>query len=88
VSAPSQDLTSDTYEHHKYAHAKKVTLSLYVKGERFEITVKDDRRGFDRVARARKGRGINNIAKRAAEMGGSATITGEHVTFITIKITQ
>jgi signal transduction histidine kinase len=50
------------------------------------VTIQDDGQGFDTTASAGKGRGMNNMAVRAAEMGGSVTITGGKGTCITIRI--
>jgi PAS domain S-box-containing protein len=70
----------------KHARAGKVTVGLLVMRDSLVVTVQDDGQGFDTTASAGKGRGMNNMAVRAAEMGGSVTITGGKGTCITLRI--
>ncbi|MEA1787361.1 tetratricopeptide repeat protein [Arenibacter sp. GZD96] len=54
----------------KYARAKNISISFYVRTSILYVTIADDGRGFD-VARAKRGIGMKNISSRIKKMGGS-----------------
>jgi signal transduction histidine kinase len=58
----------------KHAQATHVHVVLSWQPEAFILEVRDDGRGFDRQATA-AGHGLTNLSQRAAEAGGSATVT-------------
>lgn len=70
----------------KHAKATRVTVSLRVAQERLVFTVRDDGQGCDAPAINGKGRGVNNMKVRAAELGGSVTITAEGGTCVSLEI--
>jgi signal transduction histidine kinase len=55
----------------RHGEAKKVLITLTQAAERGVLTVKDDGRGFDPAAVTGQGSGLQNLASRAREMGGT-----------------
>ncbi len=70
----------------KHANAKKVKVTLLVSRGFLDLAVRDDGQGFDKIARAGKGRGMTHMTARAASIGGSVTITLDRGTCVAIKI--
>jgi len=62
----------------KHARAKKVSVTLWVAGDRALLEVEDDGRGFD-VSKVRLtlGHGLSNIQTRARNVGGDVEMTSE-----------
>jgi signal transduction histidine kinase len=58
----------------KYANCSKVTIALRYKASIMSLSINDDGAGFV-VAEAESGNGLNNMQKRAANLGGSLVIT-------------
>ena len=58
----------------KHAHAAHVNVTLSFEAGAVTMVVEDDGTGFD-VERVRRGHGLNNMEHRAAELGGTHTIT-------------
>jgi len=58
----------------KHSEAGRVGVKMALAGGRFSLTIQDDGRGFDPVGSGRGGRGIENMKKRAANIGGEAKI--------------
>ena len=57
----------------KHAEAKNVLIQLVREGERFNITVEDDGKGFD-INKVAHGAGLANIRARAAYLNGTVDI--------------
>lgn len=57
----------------RHSHATEVHIKLQSDAESIILTIEDNGTGFD-TAKTRKGMGLNNIASRAALMGGKANI--------------
>ena len=70
----------------KHSHAASVLVNLSVRADRIQLTVRDDGQGCDGAQLSSKGRGITNMRSRAAEMGGSATITNDGGTCVFVDI--
>jgi signal transduction histidine kinase len=79
ISRVAQEALSNVARH---ARARHVTVSLGTVDGRFVLTVKDDGSGFTMEGRP-PGMGMNNIAARAAEAGGTfevASVPGQGTT--------
>jgi signal transduction histidine kinase len=63
----------------KHAEASRLELRLRFLAQGFEAVVQDNGRGFDPAA-VRTGRGLANLRKRAAELGGEMSFAGENGT--------
>jgi signal transduction histidine kinase len=59
----------------KHAQASTISVRLHLEGDRLELEVKDDGRGFDPQERTGTGNGLANFRKRAEAAGGTVTIT-------------
>lgn len=70
----------------KHSKAKKVSASLHVSRKRVLLTVCDDGQGSGTTAFFGKGRGVANMTARAAEIGGTVTITSERGTCVSVQI--
>jgi signal transduction histidine kinase len=70
----------------KHAHAGMVAAELRVDRERLLLTVSDNGRGCEPAAISGKGRGVNNMKKRAAALGGSIAITSAQGTCVSLEI--
>jgi signal transduction histidine kinase len=71
----------------KHAQATHVTISVRADGERAELTVADDGRGFDREAvRDRGGLGLVGMRERAERLGGTLTVEAAPGTGTTIRL--
>jgi signal transduction histidine kinase len=55
----------------RHGEAKKVLITLALTDDQGVLTVRDDGRGFDPDKTAGQGSGLQNLASRAREMGGS-----------------
>jgi signal transduction histidine kinase len=58
----------------KHAHATEVQIRINITDEHINILISDNGIGFD-PRTARRGRGLNHLEKRAAELGGEFTVT-------------
>jgi signal transduction histidine kinase len=56
----------------RHAHASRVAVSLSVNPEGLRLEVRDDGVGFDPASTT--GRGLRNLAERAAELGGTCVV--------------
>jgi PAS domain S-box-containing protein len=70
----------------KHAKATKVTVTLRVDKDYLDLMIQDDGQGFKQSSLMSTGRGVGNMMARIAHMHGTATITGEGGTCITIKL--
>jgi signal transduction histidine kinase len=70
----------------KHSHAKRVWVDISVRTDRILLAVRDDGQGCDCAQLSSNGRGITNMRSRAAEMGGTATITGDAGTCVSVDI--
>lgn len=57
----------------KHAAASRVDVDLAWEPDGLQLTVRDDGQGFDPTT-VRRGHGLDNLAQRAAEVGGSASV--------------
>lgn len=53
----------------KYSEAKKIDISCSGKNRELQLMIKDEGKGFDQTNNG-KGNGLDNMSKRAAELGG------------------
>ena len=60
----------------KYASASKVQVSVEETDEYFQISILDDGKGFDRES-VPLGNGLNNMAKRARDIGAELSVASE-----------
>lgn len=60
----------------KYANAKTVVIALKEDDDNFQIVIKDDGVGFD-LASVDSGNGLNNMKKRAHEIGAEISIISQ-----------
>lgn len=70
----------------KHSRAKNVKAGLRVEKGSVILTVQDDGQGCGEAALRGNGRGVPNIKARAADIGGSAMVTGESGTRIVVEI--
>jgi len=70
----------------KHSQAKKVLVGMSVRNERILLTVRDDGRGCTAAELSGKGRGIDNVKSRTAEIGGFITITSGDGTCVSVEI--
>ena len=67
----------------KYSNCKNLDISIKLHNQQIEFSVKDDGQGFDKeqlktlAARSMSGSGLNNMKRRAEEMGGECDIKSE-----------
>ena len=67
----------------KYSNCKRLEISIRLLSQQIELTVNDDGQGFDQsqlktfAARSMSGNGLNNMKRRAGEMGGTCEIQSE-----------
>jgi two-component system sensor histidine kinase UhpB len=57
----------------KYSEAKKIDIASLYKNRELRLVIKDEGKGFDH-SKTRKGNGLDNMSKRAAELGGRLDI--------------
>ncbi len=57
----------------KHSEAKKVSICIAQREKEFLLTIRDDGSGFD-VDTVRRGNGLNNLQRRAAQVGGTVQI--------------
>ncbi len=57
----------------KYAEANTISVNIHNLNDTIKIEIKDDGKGFD-LTKVELGNGINNMKKRAEEIGGKLTI--------------
>ncbi len=60
----------------KYAEASQIDLHLNLKSRFLKMEISDNGKGFD-IDKIKKGNGLNNLEKRAKEIGGQITIKSE-----------
>ena len=71
----------------KYADAGKISIAVSRVGERIQVVVSDDGKGFD-VAQADTGNGLKNMKKRMGDIGGNFAIaSAEQGTTVTLTFT-
>jgi signal transduction histidine kinase len=63
----------------KYSEAQSISVILKIRGNRLELTVQDNGKGFDKTVEAQpsqslSGNGLQNMKMRAAEMKGDCSI--------------
>ena len=67
----------------KYSNCKNLDISVRLLNQQIEFTVRDDGQGFDKeqlktlAARSMSGNGLNNMKRRAEEMGGECDIKSQ-----------
>jgi signal transduction histidine kinase len=61
----------------RHGHAARVHLALRRQDGRAEFTIQDDGSGFDPAVQRIGGRGLNNLAERARELGAELTVLSE-----------
>jgi signal transduction histidine kinase len=60
----------------KYAEASQIDLHLNLKSRFLKMEISDDGKGFD-IDKIKRGNGLNNLEKRAKEIGGQIDIKSE-----------
>src|SRR5690606_32873647 len=60
----------------KYASADKIEVNISKEGKQYQIQVIDNGKGFD-LGAVEMGNGLNNMKKRAREIGGKLNITSD-----------
>ncbi len=71
----------------KYADARIVAVHLVIDATGLELNVQDDGHGFDAIAKAAAGHGLQNMRKRAASMGGAYTFSSnERGTVLNLRV--
>lgn len=70
----------------KHSKAKNVWVDFCVSRDRLHLDIRDDGQGFDHAIHSEKGRGVPNMKTRAAEIGGTVTITSGAGTCVSINI--
>jgi ligand-binding sensor domain-containing protein/two-component sensor histidine kinase len=60
----------------KYAEASKIDLHLNLKSRFLKMEISDNGKGFD-IDKIKRGNGLNNLEKRAKEIGGQIDIKSE-----------
>lgn len=61
----------------KYSNASMLDLTIRESGDQIEFSLTDNGKGFD-AATVKRGNGLNNMQKRADEIGGLFTIRSKH----------
>lgn len=67
----------------KYSNCRNLEISIHLLNQQIGLIVKDDGQGFDKdqlktlAARSMSGNGLNNMKRRAEEMGGTCDIQSE-----------
>lgn len=69
----------------KYAHCKKVTISLTYSQQKLLLSIEDDGIGFE-VAAADDGNGLNNMRKRSENLGGDFIIESKPGNGTTVRL--
>jgi signal transduction histidine kinase len=59
----------------RHADARRITLRLFRRGDRAELVVSDDGRGFDEETASMHGLGLRVMRERARELGGAVSVT-------------
>jgi signal transduction histidine kinase len=59
----------------KHAHAQSIRVATQLRGEHVAITISDDGVGFDTGTSNDVGRGLRNLQRRAADIGGEVDIS-------------
>lgn len=62
----------------KYAKGKAVTVKIYKYRRYLHMSIKDDGQGFNAATNGKSGNGLNNMQRRANELGGSLKIASDH----------
>ena len=60
----------------KYAEASQIDLHLNLKSRFLKMEISDNGKGFD-IDKIKRGNGLNNLEKRAKEIGGQIDIKSE-----------
>ena len=68
----------------KHAKAQSVAVTLNLKRNRLQLSIQDNGVGCEQNRRS--GRGLSNMRKRAAEVGGSVTVSSENGTHVLLAI--
>ncbi len=73
----------------RHAHATEVYIDLHEANGVLTLSISDDGQGFE-PAQLSQGRGLNNMRRRAEQLGGSVQIESKpgHGTTITLKLPQ
>lgn len=67
----------------KYSNCRNLEISIQLLNQQIDLRVKDDGQGFDKdqlktlAARSMSGNGLNNMKRRAEEMGGTCDIQSQ-----------
>ncbi len=69
----------------KHANARCVRLTASQVGEQVEVCIRDDGRGFDASAPS-AGRGLRQLAQRAAALGGSLSVESKPASGTTVRL--
>jgi signal transduction histidine kinase len=59
----------------RHADARRITLRLFRRGDRAELVVSDDGRGFDEETASMHGLGLRVMRERARELGGAVSVS-------------
>jgi signal transduction histidine kinase len=71
----------------KHAHAHSISVATQLRGDQVVITISDDGVGFDPNALIDAGRGLKNLRRRAADVGGEVHVgSGPRGTVIQILL--
>ncbi len=71
----------------KHAHASSVEIAIAFSDERVSLSITDNGEGFVPET-VRRGRGLNNLAQRTAELGGTFEIISDRGTQLKIAIAR
>jgi signal transduction histidine kinase len=69
----------------KHAEATRVDITINL-GKQLFILIKDNGKGIDSGNVRKFGNGINNISKRMADIGGTATFKSENGTSVALQV--
>src|SRR4029079_8011099 len=69
----------------KHAEATRVDITINL-GKQLFILVQDNGKGIDPGKTRKFGNGINNISKRMADIGGTATFNNENGTLVSLHV--
>jgi signal transduction histidine kinase len=70
----------------KHSRAKRVNVGLRVSRQQLLLAIRDDGVGLDETSISGKGRGIISMKARAAEIGGTVTITSDQGACVTVEL--
>jgi ligand-binding sensor domain-containing protein/two-component sensor histidine kinase len=72
---------------HRHAHASVVAVNIAVRGKRLDLEILDDGVGIAAATAEHSGRGMNNMGRRAATIGGTLTVEGASPTGTRVHLT-